>query len=137
MEELFPVMLQALTTASEKIQNYLTSSFHGIPSPLTEEQKDEYVDAMAFLRNRLMQLNSSVNIEYEFDQGLTGDIDDYSKLLNEYSSQLEELVGYHLDSPNAFPNDPFAKHQALFLTEVLEDIIFQCNTLKKLLEFVK
>jgi hypothetical protein len=41
MEELFPVMLQALTTASEKIQVYLANSFHGIPSPLTEEQKDE------------------------------------------------------------------------------------------------
>jgi len=137
MEELFPVMLQALTTASEKIQNYLGNSFHGIPSPLTEEQKDKYVDAMAFLRNSLIQLNTSVNIEYEFDQGLTGDIDDYSKLLNEYRSELEELVGYHLDSPNAFPNDPFAKHQALFLKEVLEGIIEQSNTLNKLLEFVK
>ena len=137
MEELFPVMLQALTTASERIQAYMVNCFHGIPSPLTEEQKDEYVDAMAFLRNRLMQLNSSVNTEYEFDQGLTGDIEDYSKLLNEYRSQLEELVGYHLDSPNAFPNDPYAKHQSLFLKEVLEDIIYQSNTLNKLLEFAK
>ena len=137
MEKLFPVMLQALITASEKIQNYLANSFHGIPSPLTEEQKDEYVDAMAFLRNRLIQLNGSVNIEYEFDQGLTGDIDDYSKLLNEYRSELEEVVGYHLDSPNAFPNDPFAKHRALFLKEALEGIIEQSNTLNKLLEFVK
>ena len=137
MEELFTVMLQALTTASEKIQNYLVNCFHDIPSRLTEEQKDEYVDAMAILRNRLIQLNSSVNIEYEFDQGLTGDIDDYSKLLNEYRSQLEELVSYHLYSPNAFPDGPFAKHQALFLKEVLEGIIDQSNTINKLLEFVK
>jgi len=137
MEELFPVMLQALTTASGKIQDYLANSFQGIPSPLTEEQKDEYVDAMGFLRNRLIQLNGSVNIEYGFDQGLTGDIDDYSKLLNEYRSQLEELVGYLLDRPNAFPNDPFAKYDALFLKEVLEGIIEQSNTLNKLLEFVK
>ena len=137
MEELFPVMLQALTTASGKIQDYLANSFQGIPSPLTEEQKDEYVDAMGFLRNRLIQLNGSVNIEYGFDQGLTGDIDDYSKLLNEYRSQLEELVGYLLDRPNAFPNDPFAKYNALFLKEVLEGIIEQSNTLNKLLEFVK
>jgi hypothetical protein len=69
---------------------------------------------MTFLRNRLMQLNSSVNIEYGFDQGLAGDIEDYSKLLNEYRSQLEELVGYHLDSPNAFPNDSFAKYHVPF-----------------------
>ena len=137
MEELFPVMLQALTIASGKIQDYLANSFQGIPSPLTEEQKDEYVDAMGFLRNRLIQLNGSVNIEYGFDQGLTGDIDDYSKLLNEYRSQLEELVGYLLDRPNAFPNDPFAKYDALFLKEVLEGIIEQSNTLNKLLEFVK
>lgn len=106
MEKLFPVMLHALTTASEKIQHYLANSFQGIPSPLTEEQKDEFVDAMGFLRNRLIQLNGSVNIEYGFDQGLTGDIDDYSKLLNDCRSQLEELVGYLLDRPNAFPNDP-------------------------------
>ena len=137
MEELFPVMLQALTTASEKIQNYLANCFNGIPSPLTEEQKDEYVDAMAFLRNRLMQLNSSVNIEFKFDQGLTGDIDDCSKLLNEHRSELKELVGYLLDRPNMFPNDPYAKYDALFLKEVLEGIIHQSNTLNKLLEFVK
>jgi len=137
MEELFPVMSQVLTTASERIQDYMVNCFHGIPSPLTEEQKDEYVDAMAFLRNRLIQLNSSVNTEYEFDQGLTGDIEDYSKLLNEYRSQVEELVGYHLDSPNVFPNDPYAKYQSLFLKEVLEDIIYQSNRINKLLEFVK
>jgi len=137
MEELFPVMLQAVTTASEKIQNYLANCFNDIPSPLTEEQKGEFVDAMAFLRNRLMQLNSSVNIEYGFDQGLTGDIDDYSKLLNEHRPQLEELVGYLLDRPNIFPNDPFAKYDALFLKEVLEGIIYQSNTLNKLLEFAK
>lgn len=137
MEELFPVMLQALTTASEKIQNYLANCFNDIPSPLTEEQKGEFVDAMTFLRNRLMQLNSSVNVEYGFDQGLTGDIDDYSKLLNQYRSQLEELVGYHLVSPIAFPNDPYAKYQSLFLKEVLDGIIYQSNTLNKLLEFVK
>ena len=68
MEELFPVMLQSLTTASEKIQNYLANSFHGISSPLTEEQKDEYVDAMAFLRNRLIQLNGSVNINMDLSR---------------------------------------------------------------------
>ena len=137
MEELFPGMLQALTTASERIDDYLVNCFYDIPSPLTEEQKGELVDAMSFLRNRLMQLNGSVNIEYEFDQGLTGDIDDYSKLLNEYRSQLEELVGYLLDRPNAFPDDPYAKYDALFLKEVLEDIIYQSNILNKLLEFVK
>ena len=137
MEGLFPVMLQALTAASEKIQNYLANCFNDIPSPLTEEQKGEFVDAMSYLRNRLMQLNGSVNIGFGFDQGLTGDIDDYSKLLNEYRSQLEELVGYLLDRPNVFPNDPFAKYDALFLKEVLEDIIYQSNTLNKLLEFTK
>ena len=137
MEGLFPEMLQALTTASEKIQNYLANCFNDIPSPLTEEQKDEFVDAMSFLRNRLMQLNGSVNIEYGFDQGLTGDIDDYSKLLNEYRPQLEELVGYLLDRPNIFPNDPFAKYDALFLKEVLDGIIYQSNTLNKLLGFAK
>ena len=137
MEQLFPAMLQALSTASEKIQNYLANCFNDIPSPLTEEQKGEFVDAMSYLRNRLIQLNSSVNIEYGFDQGITGDIDDYSKLLNEYRSQLEELVGCLLDRPNVFPNDPFAKYDALFLKEVLEDIIYQSNTLNKLLEFAK
>jgi len=137
MEGLFPEMLQALTAASEKIQNYLANCFNDIPSPLTEEQKDEFVDAMAFLRNRLMQLNNSVNIEYGFDQGLTGDIDDYSKLLNEHRPQLEELVGYLLDRPNIFPNDPYAIYDALFLKEVLDGIIYQSNTLNKLLEFAK
>jgi len=137
MEGLFPEMVQALTEASEKIQNYLANCFNDIPSPLTEEQKDEFVDAMSFLRNRLMQLNGSVNIEYGFDQGLTGDIDDYSKLLNEYRPQLEELVGYLLDRPNIFPNDPFAKYDALFLKEVLDGIIYQSNTLNKLLGFAK
>ena len=137
MEGLFPEMLQALTAASEKIQNYLANCFNDIPSPLTEEQKGEFVDAMSYLRNRLMQLNGSVNIEYGFDQGITGDIDDYSKLLNEYRSQLEELVGYLLDRPNIFPDDPFAKYDALFLKEVLEGIIYQSNTLNKLLEFAK
>jgi len=57
--------------------------------------------------------------------------------LNEYRSQLEELVGYLLDRPNAFPDDHYAKYDALFLKEVLEDIIYQSNILNKLLEFVK
>ena len=39
MKELFPVMLQALTTASEKIGDYLANCFNDIPSPLTEEKK--------------------------------------------------------------------------------------------------
>ena len=137
MEELFPGMLQALTTASDKIQNYLANCFNDIPSPLTEEQKSEFVDAMSFLRNRLMQLNGSVNIEYEFDQGLTGDIDNYLKLLNEHRSEIEELVSYRLISPSVFPNDPYAKYDAIFLKEVLDGIIYQSNTLNKLLEFVK
>ena len=137
MEESFPVMLQALTTASERIGDYLANCFHDIPSPLTEEQKGEFVDAMSFLRNRLMQLNSLVNTEYAFDQGLTGDIDDYSKLLNEHRSEIEELVSYRLISPNVFPNDPYAKYDAIFLKEVLDGIIYQSNTLNKLLEFVK
>ena len=137
MEELFPVMLQALTTASEKIDNYLANGFHGIPSPLTEEQKDVFVDTMGFLRNRLVQLNDSVKIEYTFDHGLTGDIDNYSKLLNEHRSQVEELISYLLARPEIFPNDTFAKYDALFLNEVLEGIIDQSNTLNKLLEFVK
>ena len=123
MEELFPVMLQAVTTASERIQNYLANCFNNIPSPLTEEQKGEFVDAMSFLRNRLMQLNGSVNIEYKFDQGLTGDIDDYSKLLNEHRLELKDLVTYRLYSHTIFPNDTYAKYDALFLKEVLEDII--------------
>ena len=137
MEELFPVMLQAVTTASERIQNYLANCFNNIPSPLTEEQKGEFVDAMSFLRNRLMQLNGSVNIEYKFDQGLTGDIDDYSKLLNEHRLELKDLVTYRLYSHTIFPNDTYAKYDALFLKEVLEDIIHQSNTLNKLLEFAK
>ena len=92
---------------------------------------------MSFLRNRLMQLNSLVNTEYAFDQGLTGDIDDYSKLLNEHRSEIEELVSYRLISPNVFPNDPYAKYDAIFLKEVLDGIIYQSNTLNKLLEFAK
>jgi hypothetical protein len=137
MEELFPVMLQALNTASERIQSYLANCFNDIPSPLTEEQKDEFVDSMSYLRNRLMQLNSTVNTEYKFDQGLTGDIDDYSKLLNEHHSELGELVSYLLLRPTAFPNDPYAKYDTIFLKEVLEGIIHQGNTLNKLLEFAK
>ena len=137
MEELFPVMLQALTTASEKIDDYLANCFHDIPSPLTEEQKGEFVDAMSFLRNRLMQLNSVVNTEYAFDHGLTGDIDNYLKFLNEHRSEIGELVGYRLISPGVFPNDLYAKYDAIFLKEVLEGIIYQSNTLNKLLEFVK
>jgi len=137
MEELFPVTLQALTTASERIQNYLANCFNNIPSPLTEEQKGEFVDAMSFLRNRLMQLNSVVNTEYAFDHGLTGDIDNYLKLLNEHRLEIEELIGYRLISPGVFPNDPHAKYDAIFLKEVLDGIIYQSNTLNKLLEFVK
>ena len=137
MEELFPGMLQALTTASDKIQNYLANCFNDIPSPLTEEQKGEFVDAMSFLRNRLMQLNSVVNTEYAFDHGLTGDIDNYLKLLNEHRSEIEELVGYRLISSGVFPNDPYAKYDAIFLKEVLDGTIHQSNTLNKLLEFVK
>ena len=137
MEELFPVMLQALTTASEKIDDYLVNCFHDIPSPLTEEQKGEFVDAMSFLRNRLMQLNSFINTGYAFDYSLTGDIDNYLKLLNEHRSEIEELIGYRLISPNIFPNDPYAKYDAIFLKEVLDGITHQSNTLNKLLEFVK
>ena len=137
MEELFPVTLQALTTASERIQNYLANCFNNIPSPLTEEQKGEFVDAMSFLRNRLMQFNGSVNTQYKFDQGLTGDIDDYSKLLHEHHSEINDLITYRLYSPTIFPNDTYAKYDALFLKEVLEGIILQSNTLSKLLEFAK
>ena len=137
MEELFPVMLQALTTASEKIDDYLVNCFHDIPSPLTEEQKGEFVDTMSFLRNRLMQLNSFINTGYAFDYSLTGDIDNYLKLLNEHRSEIEELIGYRLISPNIFPNDPYAKYDAIFLKEVLDGITHQSNTLNKLLEFVK
>jgi len=137
MEELFPVMLQALTTASEKTGDYLVNCLNGTPSPLTEEQKGEFVDAMSFLRNRLMQLNSFINTEYAFDHGLTGDIDNYLKLLNEHRLEIEELVGYRLISPGVFPNDPYAKYDALFLKEILDGIIYQSNTLNKLLEFVK
>ena len=137
MEELFPVMLQALTTASEKIDDYLVNCFHDIPSPLTEEQKGEFVDAMSFLRNRLMQLNSVVNTEYAFDHGLTGDIDNYLKLLNEHRLEIGELISYRLISPGVFPNDPYAKYDAIFLKEVLDGTIHQSNTLNKLLEFVK
>ena len=137
MEELFPVMLQALTTASERIGDYLVNCLNGTPSPLTEEQKGEFVDAMSFLRNRLMQLNSFINTGYAFDYSLTGDIDNYLKLLNEHRSEIEELVSYRLISPSVFPNDPYAKYDALFLKEVLEGIIYQSNTLNKLLEFVK
>jgi hypothetical protein len=137
MKELFPVMMQALTTSSERIGEYLANCFHNIPSPLTEEQKGEFVDAMSFLRNRLMQLNSIVNTAYTFDYGLTGDIDNYLKLLNEHRSEIEELVSYRLISPGVFPNDPYAKYDAIFLKEVLEGIIYQSNTLNKLLEFVK
>ena len=137
MEELFPVMLQALTTASERIGDYLVNCLNGTPSPLTEEQKGEFVDAMSFLRNRLMQLNSFINTGYAFDYSLTGDIDNYLKLLNEHRSEIEELVGYRLISPGVFPNDPYAKYDALFLKEVLDGIIYQSNTLNKLLEFAK
>jgi len=133
MEELFPSMLENLTTASEKIDNYLANSFNGIPSPLTEEQKDEYVDTLSWLRNGLMQLNGYLRIEYEFDQGLTGDIEDYSKLLQGYRSQLEEYVGYQLQRGTAFPDDPFAKSQAQFLEEIMNGILAQCNTLNRLL----
>ena len=133
MEELFPSMLESLTVAAEKIDNYLANSFNGIPSPLTEDQKDEYVDAMSYLRNGLMQLNSYVRIEYDFDQGLTGDIEEYSKLLQEYRPQLEEYVGYQLDRGNAFPDDPFAKSQSQFLEEIMNRILAQSNTLNKLL----
>ena len=137
MEELFPVMLQALTTASEKIDDYLVNCFHDIPSPLTEEEKGEFVDAMSFLRNRLMQLNSFINTGYAFDYSLTGDIDNYLKLLNEHRLEIEELIGYRLISPGVFPNDPYAKYDAIFLKEVLDGITHQSNTLNKLLEFVK
>ena len=137
MEELFPVMLQAVTTASEKIDNYLANSFHGIPSLLTEEQKDEFVDAMGFLRNRLLQLNDFVKFEYEFDYGLTGDIENYSKILNEHRPKVEELIGYLLARSEIFPNDTFAKYDALYLREIMEGIIDQSNTLNKLLEFIK
>jgi len=137
MEELFPGMLQALTIASEKIDNYLVNCLNGTPSPLTEEEKGEFVDAMSFLRNRLMQLNSFINTGYAFDYSLTGDIDNYLKLLNEHRSEIEELIGYRLISPNIFPNDPYAKYDAIFLKEVLDGITHQSNTLNKLLEFVK
>lgn len=133
MEELFPAMLQSLRTASDKIQDYLANSFNGIPSPLTEEQKDEFVDAMSYLRDNLIQLNTFVHIEYEFDQSITGDIEEYSKLLQEYRPQLEEFVGYQLDRGNAFPDDPFATSQSQFLEEILNGILAHSNTLKGLL----
>jgi len=38
---------------------------------------------------------------------------------------------------HTFPNDSYAKYDAIYLKEVLDGIIYQSNTLDKLLEFVK
>ena len=133
MENLFPSMLLTLSDASEKIEDTLAKSFLGNPNRLTETQKDEWVDSMSLLHGLLIELNNYLHIEYDFDQALTGDIENYSTRLQEYQPQLEELTGFLLDRPRAFPGDPFAKDQARYLEEIMQQIIHHSKIISQVL----
>ncbi|GAA4460028.1 hypothetical protein GCM10023093_02000 [Nemorincola caseinilytica] len=110
----YPAMVQAVTAAAAAISAALT----GYPLRLPDNKWEEYADAADRLRYGFMQLNTMLNIEYAFEEGLPGDIVNYAVQLNEHNTVLEELVSYLLDRNEMFGGDVY-KYETLFLQEVL------------------
>lgn len=133
MKESYPTMTEALSVASNLIADKTAGAFWGNRLQLTEEQKDQWVEAMGSLRTTLIQLNNMVNTDYAFDQGLTGDIKAYSKLMEKHHQPIEELVGFQLSRSKSFPADTMVKYETAHLEEVLIAITKYSNTISRIL----
>lgn len=85
-------------------------------------QGEEVADRMERLHNGLRLLNSQLNFDYAFEGSYPEDVIAYTRLLQEYETPCAEKIGYLLDRPLLFGNDPFASAQAEQLAELLQDI---------------
>ena len=118
MEELFPRMVQSLSTASTKIEIEAAKLFSVDRVKLSDEQWNEYGDSLRSLKNWLIQLNNTLHFEYSFEEGLPGDVINYSKLLKEYQAPCEDKVGFLLSR-----DDSWSKYETIVIEEILNGII--------------
>lgn len=121
-------MVQAVTAAA----NAITAMSTGYPRPIPEEKWEEYADAADNLLHGLRQLNSIVNIEYPFEDGLPDDIVNYAALLNEYQKPLDELVGFLLTRDEMFGGGLY-KYETMFLEDVLAIVTTNANVITGIL----
>jgi hypothetical protein len=126
MEDIFQVMMKYLSSATERIEREIYNTTHWIP-PSPGVDWNEYGDALRLLNSRLQQLNSKLNVEYSFEEGLPHDVINYTKQLQEVAEPCEELLGYLLSRDQVFPDDRFIRDETDHLKEILNDIIKSSN----------
>jgi len=130
MEELFPKMIDSLSSAANKIENELGKVVASGKISLTEEQWTEYGDNLESLQYRLKQLNNILHFEYEFEENLANDVINYSKLLNGNRQPCEELVGFLLTRDY----DAWTRDETAFLKELINEVLLNSERINTLLE---
>lgn len=114
MDELFPAMMQSLTTAV----NTISHPYYRVP----EQTAEQLADTLQDLRSALIQLNGVLFFDFPFEDGSPYDIYGYTRLLQEYETPCAEKIGFMLDKPPLFDNDSFTRHEKEYLSILLEDI---------------
>lgn len=119
-------MLESLTTASHCI-----TTFEG---RIQEDSRwDEYADAGNQIIEKLKELRALVNLDYNFNEGLPGDIINCSRLLNEQRVLCNEEVDNKLNRHLLFGGNSYDKANTRFVEEVLTSITSESDKISTLL----
>jgi hypothetical protein len=108
----------AVLVALEKLAAHLENPYFRVDPPRSEE----VADRMERLHTGLRQLNCQLNFDYSFDGSYPEDVIAYTRLLLAYKTPCAEKIGYLLDRPVLFGDDPYAIAQSEQLAELLQQI---------------
>lgn len=125
MDELITHALNALTSAS--------GSITGFAGTLRDEQWDVYADTTDRLVVSLQQLDQYANVKYAFDEGIPGDIINYTQQLNLYEQPITEVIGFQLSHLQFMEGNSWDGQRALYLQETLHAIIYEAETISSIL----
>ena len=137
MDDLFPITLNILEKTSGNISFWMGNLFnYGAKLTLTDDQWNEYGDALERLHTHLGQLELVMNCEYTFStdmQETANDVLTYTGLLLKHREPLGELAGFLL-SQVEFEDAFVTRHSGTFLQDVLYNIISNCTIINRLIE---
>ena len=114
MDELFPAMMQSLTTAV----NTISHPYYRVP----EQTAEQLADTLQDLRSALIRLNGILFFDFPFEDGPPLDIFGYTRLLQEYETPCAEKISFIFDKPSMFGDDSFTRYETEYLTLLLQDI---------------
>ena len=136
-DELYPAALTILEETSANICYRLENAFNYTPlPPLSDEQWNEYGDALERLHVNLQHLEYVVNCEYKFSEEMqetANDVVNYTAELLKYREPLSELAGYLLSQLEVPEHQNFSGNRPYVLNDALHGIIDNCTIINRLI----